>query len=105
MNQQEKLIELLETIVLPRKELYSACEIADFMLDYGVVVLPCKIGDTVYVPYPALNSVEQFPIESIEIYKSSTVFCTDTCNVEFNASDFGKTVFLTREEAEKALAK
>lgn len=44
MDQREKLIELLETIVLPRKELYSACEIADFMLDYGVVVLPCNVS-------------------------------------------------------------
>lgn len=52
--------------------------------------LPCKVGDTVY-------SVVADGRQIIELR-----FCLEFYVVRKN--DFGKTVFLTREEAEKALA-
>lgn len=77
--------------------------------------LPCKVGDTVYTntrvagrymrekdkPYEAkvvfvgINGVDNFM--NIILEKGSMF--------QFNFSDLGKTVFLTREEAEAALRK
>ena len=57
-----------------------------------VVVLPCKVGDTVY----RLQYIEQTPGR----------FVVGVAEIKFALiwlEDVGKTVFLTREEAEKAL--
>ena len=80
----------------------------------NAIVPPCKVGDTVYTntsmqgwymrkkdrPYKAkivfigVNGVDNF---------MNVVFENDNM-LQFNFSQIGKTVFLTREEAEKALA-
>ena len=79
-------------------------ELAEADKDGRVVVLPCKIGDKLYRVFageifvPRVGSMKYFAIQGrwdIETYP----FCP--C-VE---SSIGKTIFLTREEAEKALAK
>jgi hypothetical protein len=60
--------------------------------DGRLVVLPCKVGDTVY----RLQYVEESPGR----------FIVDAVPIKFALiwiDEFGKTVFLTREEAEKAL--
>lgn len=67
-----------------------------------LVVLPCKVGDTVYVPNNWLNLVVQFAIVEIQLFVDETVIIDDSDN-EYRVSDFGKTVFLTRAEAEAAL--
>ena len=67
------------------------------------VHLPCKVGDIVYCfepcfgtdHHPKLKVVEKEIIESKTI---ATVF-----GLNFDINSIGKTVFLTREEAEKAL--
>lgn len=79
--------------------------------EQGLLVwLPCKLGDTVWI------KGDKFPAEIEEIrvtddgiyfvyveydkgYEETEVWGND----EFTLSDIGKTVFLTREEAEKAL--
>ena len=60
--------------------------------DGRLVVLPCKVGDTVY----RLQYIEQTPGR----------FVVGVVEIKFTLiwlEEFGKTVFLTREEAEKAL--
>lgn len=52
--------------------------------------LPCKVGDTVY-------SVVKDGLQIIELKFSLELYAR-------RMSDFGKTVFLTKEEAEQALA-
>ena len=78
-------------------------ELAEADKDGRVVVLPCKVGDKLYRVFAGeifehrVGSMKYFAIQGqwdIETYP----FCP--C-VE---SSIGKTVFLTREEAEKALA-
>ena len=78
-------------------------ELAEADKDGRCVVLPCKVGDKLYRVFAGeifehrVGSMKYFAIQKrwdIEIYP----FCP--C-VE---SSIGKTVFLTREEAEKALA-
>ena len=66
------------------------------------IVLPCKVGDTIYrCGYPS-KKVYEWEIEHVKLYLDEIVFVDDSDN-EFTAEDIGKTVFLTREEAEKAL--
>ena len=66
--------------------------LADYLLANGVIVLPCKVGDTVY------------QIDAERVFKSKIkAFVYDTENFAFDERAIGKSVFLTREEAEKAL--
>ena len=89
----------------------------DFFKDRSrFVELPCKVGDTVYSIYK--GDIEAHIVNRLE-------FCTvgnnsecqdyfgaaegiDNCDenfsfINFTKATFGKTVFLTREEAEQAL--
>lgn len=76
-----------------------------------LVVLPCKVGDTVYdvgefingIPYPEMYELRADFIGVGISKEGRTTFDID-CN-DFLYEDFGKTVFLTREEAEAALEK
>lgn len=68
-------------------------------------VLPCRIGDTVYFRTYAKNATVDLGIQPHEV---TNISVTITCGkgihtVAIPLSDFGKTVFLTREEAEAAL--
>lgn len=100
---------------------YEACDrLADAKLGYGIMQvrtgvcmcfsdksewfhLSCKVGDVVYCfepcfdtdHHPKLKVVEK---EIIELKTIATVF-----GLNFDINNIGKTVFLTREEAEKAL--
>lgn len=102
--------------------------LADYLIKNGAIVPPCKVWDTVYSPRE--NSILEQNVISIEIEKDSHVrvyftcdYLCDGCPHEqtyqnqagdggcfgecgeslFAFEDFGKTVFLTREEAEQAL--
>lgn len=71
---------------------------ADYLLDNGVIVLPCKIGDTVYRICKRKYDVDGYGIQ----------FITDWGIIRNAFSlkmyhELGKTVFLTREDAEAAL--
>ena len=72
-----------------------------------LIVLPCKVGDTLFVTdertiLPARRTVESITWWNGEI--SITARNDRTGYAYFcKGSDFGTTVFLSREEAEKAL--
>lgn len=88
--------------------------IADHLLANGVIVPPCKVGTTLFFLYnsPYADKPDLTP----RIYKTTDwYFEVDKAGIVINTSDIhsfnkvydyvlGKTVFLTREEAEKALA-
>lgn len=76
--------------------------------EQGLLVrLPCKVGDTVYVP--TRNFVSELRIIMVSVYMHDTYFrwilnSGIYPNLDgFPGSKLGKTVFLTREEAEKKL--
>lgn len=94
---RNRLIELLRK----RGVTFRTCDIADYLLNNGVIVPPCKVGDKVYRPSKYLGVV-QFVIISFEMYQSEMFFTDDSENIIY-LPDIGKTVFLTREEAEKKL--
>lgn len=70
-----------------------------------LVVLPCKAGGTVYAVQG--GEIIQCEVTEITICKSGIsfirLFSTDDRLADFRYEHFQKTVFLTREEAEKAL--
>ena len=70
--------------------------------DGRLVVLPCKVGDTIYRCGDPIKKIYEWQIAYVEVYEDETVFIDDSDNT-FVEADIGKTVFLTREEAEKAL--
>lgn len=74
------------------------------------VLLPCKVGDKLYKI--SENGVKEVVVQSIVFMLSHTVnhLTVHVANergamTEIETKDFGKTVFLTLEEAEAALEK
>ena len=111
------------------KDSHYTENLADYLIDNGVIVPPCKVGDVVYVIddvfyldsykpyiYHYTKEVLEFMVRSISVSCNSKGFWTKKiriCQVKngkttdhqhnINFDDIGKTVFLTREEAEEAL--
>ena len=76
-------------------------ELAEADKEGRLVVLPCKVGDTGY--FALLGRIIEKQVFSIVSFSNSTrIYCGGTSEY-FRPEDIGKTFFLTREEAEKAL--
>ena len=79
------------------------------------VELPCKVGDAMYIlTNDSPTGIEESQVKKIELIKMQsktkirlTVPCVyddwGSAQWEIGVNDFGKTAFLIREEAEKAL--
>lgn len=65
--------------------------------------LMCDAGDKVYYPYFIDYRVIDLEIVEIRIYEDEIIYIDDVDNVWYEY-DLGKTIFLTKEEAEKKLA-
>ena len=63
--------------------------------------LPCKVGDTVY--YIDDYEIYSDKVNSIEIRKENGEYIFCIAWMDYKTEDFGKTVFLTREESGQAL--
>ena len=110
MNERERLVEILKdnqgdsTYYMTDEAVQS---VSDVLLDNGIVVLPCKVGDTVYV-IPKYNGkpycgVQQDKVQMVGI-TSRGIHIKTRNKSSFNKTYMlGKTAFLTKEEAEKAL--
>lgn len=71
--------------------------------DGRCVVLPCKVGDRVYCTNTGKIKTD---IVTMFVHDGKTRFMLEnTGNVHWTVERFGKTVFLTRDEAEAALRK
>lgn len=69
------------------------------------IKLPCKVGSDVYRINKYDESIKLYTVESFDITKQQ-IFIHLERNIGtlcIEISDFGKTVFLTKEEAEQAL--
>lgn len=73
-------------------------ELAEADKEGRVVVLPCKVGDVLY----AAESAPVIPLHVMEVAIYLALEGEDDGDYE-RISNIGKTVFLTRAEAEKAL--
>ena len=128
MTEREKLIELLgkvedDTDLFLYSDMYFNDEdkeiIADYLVANGVIVPPCKVGDTVYSylhRWREEDGISPYQITNITItqnkkgewtkkYRAMQLIEGKTIDWQLNFSfdDLGKTVFLTREDAEQAL--
>ena len=83
---------------------YSTSRMVELMCadkEGRVIVLPCKVGDTVY--FALLGRIIEKQVFSIVSFSSSTrIYCGGTSEY-FRPEDIGRTFFLARAEAEKAL--
>lgn len=74
-----------------------------------LIKLPCKVGDTVYGINTDRNIVSALKIISVKIYSYAIYFDYQLIDgiykniVSFADADIGKTVFLTKSEAEVKL--
>ena len=115
MTDRERLIELLKDGGVRDFPYVNA--LADHLLANGVIVPPCKVGDTVYMPWEwnGAKGIACLKVTNLSNilgfgWSIGTDFNTDDEEYaekykygRFEFEDIGKTVFLTREEPEKAL--
>lgn len=122
MNEKEKLAELIIQAIdtYATMPLVNGCRpelkyfIADYLLANGVIVPPCKVGDTVYEILPKAGYIRVVNVVGFHLGKFPTlrghkrkeyfVGYSDQYLLHICIDQIGKTVFLSREEAEKALA-
>ena len=121
---RDRLIELLDElgviVNVPDKVDEDGCGtytieggkyVAEYLLAKGVIVPPCKVGDTVYIidevefEYPyvldVVVSAIGYDIGGFWITMSLPLGMKQSAHV--GERSFGKSVFLTQEEAEQAL--
>lgn len=112
MTDRDRLIELIKEY--PCMSTAEDCfmesvaeDLADYLLANGVIVPPCKVGQTVFYANP-----HQFDFAfrgKILSYSLDAAHLWFNChydnglNIWHPIEDLGKTVFLTKEEAERAL--
>ena len=87
-------------------------DLADDLLQNGVIVLPCKVGDFIWVvyspKYPA-NPCDKGKWFMIRVGVQRVILGTKGCSVEtwnmgtIPAKEIGEKLFITEEEAVKAL--
>ena len=88
---RDRLIELIRKARKNTKgancDLEREMRFADFLLENGVIVPPCKVGDKVY-QYDTAGDIYELEITKI-IY--------DTKGIAFDERAIGKSIFLTKE--------
>ena len=117
MTDRDRLIEFLHIAPLEYAKREKTDErmfvefYADYLLANGVIVPPCKVGDTVYkisrnkvkeckVVFMGISADEKCShFNFVENYADGTFY--KSYSMVFDV--IGKTVFLTKEEAEQAL--
>lgn len=111
---RDRLIELIEQsgIICDNCPEYDCSlwgeELADHLLTNGVIVPPYKVGDKLYyIGYRAnCGKTEKYiKEETIEMISmdSRSIYAHIPRALLIDLADLGKSVFLTREEAEQAL--
>lgn len=115
MTERERLIELLmqgeleaekQGVFNCSRSEWKAEIMADFLLENGVIVPPVQVGATVYCTDSYRHLIKPLEILGFDCTKRiCKYYCSggDYTPAWFNPAEIGKTVFLTREEAEKAL--
>ena len=112
MSERKRLIELLQEWGNKENDGVRAESIADYLLENGVVVLPCKINDHVWFIKSAFSvfvkpleariiAIWGISIDRIILFGATTLY--NDLSRRFTSNDIGTKVFLTKEEAEQAI--
>lgn len=106
---RDRLVELIQNSVNGCAKHWAEV-IADHLLANGVIVPPCKVGDTLYVISQMkdkrfLPFIREYEVTSILIKRKSIVIYheMDGYIKIFKQTDFGRTVFLSKVEAERVV--
>ena len=104
---------MVDTETMNNTPISRLVELAEADKDGRCVVLPCKVGDTVYTNNRVLgtdNAIhDEICTRRVKGYGGNALnkvwlmASGDYCDFSIFPSEFGKTVFLTREEAERAM--
>lgn len=102
-------LSYLEDILGDNYDLDRLRELVEADREGRCVVLPCKVGDTIYDI--SLAEIKESKVISISFIASKSTYHVSICaenyrhaiTLDIEIGDFGKTVFLTRKEAEAAL--
>ena len=91
MTDRKRLIDLIIEAKRTDPETGSFTDyLADYLLENGVIVLPCKVGDTLCCESAIKGHITYFE-------------APDLAWIVENRELFGKEIFFSGEEAEKAL--
>ena len=107
LDMRDRLIDIL--LHKPNKLTFE--QLGDYLLANGVILPPCKVGDTVYEFFDVKGfyDISELIVENIVVgvNPSKCVLYTRTkqsgSRDRFFDDSFGRILFFTREEAEKAL--
>ena len=108
MTERERLVELLKEVVAIQGSSFGPDDpsyetVAGYLLANGVIVPPCKIGDTMWAirDFKGIKHPQEGIVSDMYFTKDMSLHIV----VKYVArGEFGKTVFLTEEEAQAALA-
>ena len=112
MTEREKMIDLLQNVPADYEGNRGVGTIADYLLKNGVIVSVVEIGTTVYEIRQKGISFSNRRYDSgittqkqlkNAIFDGKTLYIQSKLYAKSDNVRLGKTVFLTREEAEKAL--
>lgn len=85
-------------------EMYDKLKEYEDLEEQGLLIrLPCKVGDTVWEVDTIELYCDEYHITNINITEHGIVLENSCMGFGFNIEDIGKTIFLTKEEAERAL--
>ena len=93
MTDRKRLIRLMQEASQSKSDYAGNIglgQIADYLIEHGVIVLPCKVGDILYCESAIKGHITYLK-------------APDLAWIVENRELFGKEIFITREEAEKAL--
>lgn len=104
MDQRKRLIELMiEAKKADTDDIPFSDFLADYLLANGVIVPPCKVGDTVYFIGGIHGTlIKQAKVE--EIYHGEAGFAYRVCHDYTYFTLQQEETYFTKAEAEKALA-
>ena len=102
-DMRDRLIELLKIPIYPREDADPAEVVADYLLDSGVALPPCKVGDMVYTVGKFTGQIIPNKVVSICCSKTNVFLFMENGTFVDVSIQLGKTVFLTKEEAEAKL--
>lgn len=118
-------VEYLETAVMGNriKEYWEHKQVAEYLRKFKeyedleeqgrLIKLPCKVGDKIFLDFAGFGKdVDKFTVKDfhLDCFKNgeTTLFCDyesndRTLSGQIDVMEFGKTVFLTKSEAEEKL--
>ena len=109
---QDRLINLLYQFKNLSIADLDESELADYLIENNAVAFPCSPGDTVYRITADKKNKEPYKYKVMGIWYSAVETCSSVhlarfvggmfeSSIKVPFSEFGKTIFLTEEEAEE----